>query len=279
MSTVADDLGTPHLRFERRGPIGWCIIDRPEVRNALTSRMYFGIRRAIDLVNEDDALHALVITGTGDVFSSGGDLRREVHAADAASSDYRMGELIGIDALPFKSIRQSPAPVVSAVNGICQGGGLTIALLSDIVVASDQATFRAPELLVGVVDSWLAQVMLAHAGAALTRDLMFTGRRLSAEDALRHGLISRVVAHDDLAPAAQQAACEIVRSAPQAREQLKRIINGSYGLIDEISFGSSVRGPEALEGAAAFVQKRSPGWVPEAVREELRGLTPGTYRA
>jgi hypothetical protein len=92
---------------ERRGPLAWCIIDRPESRNALTSRMYFGIRRAVDLVNKDPDLHALVITGVGDVFCPGGDLRREVQKADSASANVDVGELIGNDMLPFKTIRQS----------------------------------------------------------------------------------------------------------------------------------------------------------------------------
>jgi len=263
---MTDDLGTPHLRFERRGPLGWCIIDRPASRNALTSRMYFGIRRAVDLVNRDADLHALVITGVGDVFCPGGDLRRDVQQADSAAAPVDIGELIGSDILPFNAIRQSRAPVVSAINGICQGGGLTIAMLSDIAVASERATFRGPELLRGITDTWYAQVMPAHIGVALTRDLMFTGRRLDAEEAVRHGLISRLAPHDGLEAAAEQAAREILQSAPEARMHFKRIVNAGYGLIDEATFASSLRGAEVREGMAAFAEKRSPDWVPEVYR-------------
>ncbi|MEY2942395.1 MAG: hypothetical protein RLY97_409 [Pseudomonadota bacterium] len=258
-----DDLGTPHLRFERRGVLGWCIIDRPESRNALTSRMYFGIRRAVDLVNADPSLHALIITGVDDVFCPGGDLRRDVQAADAGAGAVDVGALIGNEVLPFKSIRQSRAPVISAVNGICQGGGLCIAMLSDITVASDRASFRGPELLRGIVDAWYAQVMPQHIGIAMTRDLMFTGRRLNAQEAVGCGLISRVVPHDDLEAAATAAAREILQSAPDAREDFKRIVNAGYGLIDEASFARSLRGDEVREGMAAFAEKRSPSWVPD----------------
>jgi enoyl-CoA hydratase len=202
---MADDLGTPHLRFERRGPIGWCVIDRPQARNALTGAMYFGVRRAVDLVNRDPDLRALVITGTGDVFCPGGDLKR-----DRSDDPTDVVGLLGADMLPFKAIRHSPAPVVSAINGLCQGGGLTIAMLSDISVASERATFRGPELLRGIADTYYAQIMPAHIGIALTRDLMFTGRRLSADEAVRHGLISRIVPHDELEAAAEQAAREIL---------------------------------------------------------------------
>lgn len=263
---MTDDLGTPDLRFERRGPIGWCIIDRPQSRNALTSRMYFGIRRAVDLVNKDPDLHALIITGVGDVFCPGGDLRRDVQAADSGGAQIDVGALIGNDILPFKTIRQSRAPVISAVNGICQGGGLMIAMLSDIAVISERATFRGPELLRGIVDSWYAAVLPAHIGLAMTRDMMFSGRKLNAEEAVKHGLVSRMVAHDDLEEAATQAAREVLQTAPDAREQFKRIVNAGYGLVDEISFAASLRGPEVREGMRAFAEKRSPDWVPEAFR-------------
>ena len=267
---MTDDLGTPHLRLERRGPIAWCIIDRPESRNALTSRMYFGIRRAVDLVNDDPDLHALIITGTGDVFCPGGDLRQEVQSADSASGSVNVGELIGTDILPFKSIRQSRAPVVSAINGICQGGGLTIAMLSDVAIASDRATFRGPELLRGIVDTYYAQVMPAHIGIALTRDLMFTGRRLNAEEAVKHGLVSRMAAHAELEAAAEQAAQEILQSAPEARMHFKRIVNAAYGLVDEVTFAASLRSAECREGMTAFAEKRSPNWVPQDFRGNRR---------
>jgi enoyl-CoA hydratase len=267
---MSDDLGTPHLRFERRGALGWCIIDRPESRNALTSRMYFGIRRAVDLVNKDPDLHALIITGVGDVFCPGGDLRRDVQKTDRDGAGVDVGDLIGNDILPFKAIRQSYAPVVSAINGICQGGGLMIAMLSDIAVASERASFRGPELLRGIVDTYYAQILPAHIGVALTRDLMFTGRRLNAEEATRHGLISRMSRHEDLEAAAEQAAREILQSAPEARMHFKRIVNASYGQIDEITFNASLRSPEVREGMAAFAEKRSPDWVPEAYRKSGR---------
>jgi enoyl-CoA hydratase/carnithine racemase len=267
---MTDDLGTPHLRFERRGALGWCTIDRPESRNALTSRMYFGIRRAVDLVNKDPDLHALVITGVDDVFCPGGDLRRDVQQADTASGNVNIGELIGNDILPFKAIRQSRAPVVSAINGICQGGGLVIAMLSDISVASERATFRGPELLRGITDTYYAQIMPAHIGVALTRDLMFTGRRLNAEEAVRYGLVSRMAPHNELEAAAEQAAREILQSAPDARMHFKRIVNGGYGEIDEVTFSASLRGAEVREGMAAFAEKRSPNWVPEEYRKNRR---------
>jgi enoyl-CoA hydratase len=263
---TGDDLGTPHLRFERRGPIAWCIIDRPEARNAFTSRMYFGIRRAVDIVTNDPDLHALVFTGVGDVFSPGGDLKPEVQAADTALSDINLAELIGADMLPWHTLRKARVPVISAVNGICQGGGLCLAMLSDVAVASDRATFRGPELLRGIVDSWYAAVMPKLIGVALTRDMMITGRKLSAQEAVQHGLVSRMVPHDELEGAAEQAAREAMQSAPEAREHFKRIVHGDFGVVDEHTFFASLRGAEVREGMAAFAEKRAPNWVPEQYR-------------
>jgi enoyl-CoA hydratase/carnithine racemase len=245
------------LRFDREGPIAWCTIDRPEARNALTPAMYFGIKRAVRIVNQDPDLAALIITGTGDVFAPGGDLGGRSEPGDEPTPD------IGHDILPFLTIRDSRAPVVAAVNGICQAGGLLIAMLSDIAVVSDRATFRVPELLRGIPDATYAAVLPAHVGIAVARDLLLSARRFDAAEALRLGLISRVVPHDQLRKAALSAAWEILQTPPMARMQVKRMLNERYGLIDyQTMFGSLASSPEPREGMRAFMEKRPPDWIP-----------------
>ncbi|MEX2267881.1 MAG: enoyl-CoA hydratase/isomerase family protein [Acidimicrobiia bacterium] len=259
------DLGTPYLHFEQRGPVAWVTIDRPQRRNALTANMYFGIRRAVDRVTNSSSLHALVITGTGDVFAPGGELGGEHGEGDV---DY--AALLGSGVLPFDAVRNSPKPVIASVNGLCMGGGLIIALMCDLAVASDRATFGAPELHRGVADAYNAAILPEHLGMALARDLLFTGRRLSAEEAERHGLVARVVPHATLAKETERAVGDILQTAPAARRAVKRILNARYGAIDHISFDESVRGAEVAEGMAAFVEKRSPAWVPEEFRRPGR---------
>src|SRR5260221_3158714 len=150
---MTHELGTPALRLEREGSIWWYVIERPDDRNALTPAMYYGIKRAVGLVNQDADLAALIITGVDDVFAPGGDLGgRSVEGEDPIDA-------LGSDVLPFLTVRDSRAPVISAVNGLCQGGGLLIAMLSDIAVASDRATFRVPELLRGIIDATYAAVL------------------------------------------------------------------------------------------------------------------------
>jgi len=255
---TADDLGTPYLRFERVGSVGWCTVDRPDARNALTSAMYLGVRRAVDLVNTDPQLAALVITGVDDVFIPGGEM-----SGRHEDGNQELIEVIGMDVLPFRTIRNSRAPVVSAVNGICQGGGLIIALLSDIAVASDRATFRAPETLRGIVDANLAALLPAHVGVAHARDLLMSGRRVSADEASRMGLVSRVVPHDDLSQSTLDAVGDLLRAAPDARSRVKSLINARYGVVDEIGFAASLASEEIVEGFQAFTEKRTPSWVPE----------------
>jgi enoyl-CoA hydratase/carnithine racemase len=252
------DLGSRHLRWERRGPVAWVTIDRPERRNALTSNMYFGVRRAVEHVNRSASLRALVLTGSGDVFAPGGELGGQHDDGDV---DY--GDLLGLGVLPFDAIRESRKPVIASVNGLCMGGGLLITMLSDVAIASDRAVFGAPELERGVADAYHAAILPEHVGIAVARDMLFTSRRLSAPEALQYGLVARVVPHEELETATNDVVRDILRAAPKARVALKRIINARYGVVDRITFEDSVFGEEAIEGFRSFMEKRPPSWVPD----------------
>ena len=259
-----DDLGAAGLRFERDGVIGWCIIDRPEARNALTGAMYYGIKRAVIRVDKDPDLGALIITGTGDVFAPGGDLGGR--APDPR--DAPVPEVIAGESLPFTAIRQSRKPVIAAVNGICQGGGLLIAMMADIAVVSDKATFRVPELLRGIIDATYAATLPAHVGLAVARDLLLSARRFDAAEAVAYGLVTRVVPHDQLRDAALGAAGEVMQTAPVARMHVKRMLNERYGLVDyQTMMWGLAESPEPREGFAAFMEKRAPNWIPPGVVE------------
>lgn len=260
-----DWLGTPYLHFDRHGPFARCTIDRPQARNALTAAMYFGIRVAIRRVEQDEALAGLLLTGTGDVFAPGGDL--------SPTSDDSWMDLEGIfhlDNTPFDALRQARKPVVSAVNGLCQGGGLVIAMLSDVAVVSDRATFRVPELFRGISDTHYAQILPRHIGAARARDLMMTGRTLTAEEAERWGLITRVVPHEELLEAATEVLADCCRTAPSARMDVKSAFDAFYGLHDRIAMAASMYGPEPLAGYEAFKERRSPDWVHPDLRKDGR---------
>jgi enoyl-CoA hydratase/carnithine racemase len=260
-----DWLGTPFLRFERHGSLAHVVVDRPHARNAMTPAMYFGVRVAVDVVNRDPDLAGLLITGAGDVFIPGGDMGGSQEDAWGDFLNY-----LSMDCTPFDSVRNSRKPVVSAVNGICQGGGLVIAILSDVSVVSDRATFRTPEVLRGIADTHYAQILPPQIGTARARDLLLTGRTIDAETAERWGLATRVVPHDTLMEAATGALTELCRAAPDARLALKREINEFYGAYDRMTMEASLVSDECREGWESFAEKRVPSWIPADLRPEGR---------
>jgi enoyl-CoA hydratase len=259
-----DWLGTPYLRFERHGSFAHCIVDRPERKNALTGAMYFGIRYAVDRVNADDALAGLIISGTGAVFIPGGDL-----GADTVD-DWGAPGLLGMDCVPFDAVRRSRKPVVSAVNGLTQGGGLLIAMLSDVAIAVDSATFRAPELYRGIADTGYATYLPAQIGPARARDMLFTGREVTAAEAVAWGLVCRITTADRLMSDATEILERCCRCAPDAYSNVKRIISDVYGTYDRMTMQESLTGPEAAEGWLAFRDRRNPIWVRDELRTEGR---------
>ena len=245
------------LHWEQHGPVAWVTVDRPDRRNALTTNMYFGIRQAVERLNRDADLRVLVITGTGDVFAPGG----EMGGRHDDAGDFDAGALLGTGALPFETVRDSRKPVVAMVNGLCMGGGLLIAMLADVAVASDRAVFGAPELRRGVADTFYAAILPEMVGVAMARDMLFTGRRLTAAEAVAHGLVARVTPHDDLRAETERVVHDLQLSAPLARAALKSHIHARFGPVDKITFETSLLGSEVVEGFAAFVEKRPPTWA------------------
>ena len=255
---MTDDLGTPCLRLEREGPIAWCVIDRPGARNALTPAMYYGIKRAVRLVNTEPELSALVITGTGDVFAPGGDL------GGRSEGEEEVPQAGGPDVLPFLAVRDSPAPVIAAVNGICQAGGLLIAMMADIAVASDRATFRVPELLRGIPTrpmpprSRLTSASRWHVTCSCRRAPSTRPRPFASGSSPGSSPTMTCATQRPRRPTRCSALL------PSARVHVKRMLNERYGPIDyQTMFWALDHSPEPREGMRAFMEKRRPDWVVE----------------
>jgi len=260
-----DWLGTPYLHFERRGSVAVVTVDRPQARNAMTPAMYFGVRYAIDLVCRDPNLAGLLLTGTGDVFIPGGDL-----GGDNTDGWADLPTLLGMDNTPFDAVRRATKPIVCAVNGLAQGGGLMISMLADVSIASDRATFRAPELFRGIADTNYAQILPRQIGPARARDMLLTGRSVSATEAADWGIVARVVPHDKLIVTALDVVAWCCRTAPDARNECKRVFDRFYGTYDRMAMDESLAGPEPIEGFVAFKERRNPSWVPADMRTEGR---------
>jgi enoyl-CoA hydratase len=137
-------------------------------------------------------------------------------------------------------------------------------------VVSDRATFRVPELLRGIADTYYSQMLARLIGPVRTRDLMFTGRTLSAQEAADWGMVARVAPHDNLLDAAREVLGQCCRTAPAARGVVKSSLDNYLGLFDRIGMQASYSSPEALEGYLAFKERRSPGWVHPDLRIDGR---------
>jgi enoyl-CoA hydratase/carnithine racemase len=251
----AVDLGSRFLEGTVTDGVLRVVINRPERRNACTIEMYHGIKRAAVLADKDPAIDVLVLTGVADVFCVGGEMGGQHEGGGAIDR-----ETDGLDLLPFRQLESTGTIVVAAINGLCQGGGLNMALCSDIAVASDRATFRAPELLRGVADPFLPARLPGRIGTALAKYLLFTAAVISADEAERIGLIAKSVPHEELPIETERIVEQIRKTGPAARAAVKHDINRHHPPFDIPMFERSLRSPEVAEGFKAFVEKRPPHW-------------------
>src|SRR5438128_4017314 len=252
----AIDLGSRHLYAGAVDGVLRVVIDRPERRNALTIEMYHGLKKAAVLAERDPAIDVLLVTAAGDHFGVGGEMggRHEGSAGLDRETD-------GIDLLPFVQFERCPKIVVLGINGTCQGGGLNLTLTADLAVASERATFRAPEPLRGVADCFLGARLASRVGMARAKLLLFTAAEVTAAEALTMGIVARVVPHAELEAALAETIARVRQTGPEARAALKRDLNRQLPAINFTMFMASLASDEVREGFAAFVEKRPPAWT------------------
>lgn len=251
----AVDLDSKHLIATRQDGVLTVRIDRPERRNALTIESYHGIKKACVIAERDPEIDLVVITGTGDYFCVGGEMGGQ-HEGGAPIDRFTDS----LDLTPFVQIERCPKLVLMRINGMCQGGGLVMTLMSDISIASDRAQFRVPELLRGVADCYLGARLAARVGIARAKHLLFTAQYFTARRAADIGLISAVVEHDGLDEALAETIEQIRLTGPAARRALKRDLNRQLPRLDTEMFQDSLLGEECREGFRSFVEKRTPSW-------------------
>ena len=254
------------LILEKEGHVAVLTLNRPDKMNAISLNMRVDLPLALQQVQEDDDLRALIITGAGRGFCSGADVA--VQAARAAGeqtpeSRKTILQLTGALILGFEKINK---PVVAAVNGIAAGVGLTLALVSDIRIASGQARFSA---------IWVKRGLIADGGATLllplivglekALELAFTGDILDAREAERIGLVSKVVPPEDLMPRAQELAQKIAANPPISVELVKRVMLEKVRnqLREALFLESYAQGvcrttQDQKEAVKAFMEKREP---------------------
>lgn len=255
-------MGSQTVLCERDGSIAIVRLNRPEKLNALSRETIRALSETFKSFENDAELRAVILTGAGDrAFSAGTDLSELIHVgADEARTVAERGQQL------CNQIEESQVPVISAINGIAAGGGCELALACHLRIAVPNARFSLPETKLGIIPSYGGtQRMTRELGRARALELILTSGTINAEDALRFGLINRIVAASELLPAAEALAHEIAQLAPLAiRACLKAVIRGSKlpleeGLALEAELFASLFATEDMrEGTGAFLEKRKP---------------------
>ncbi|HHO51600.1 MAG TPA: hypothetical protein ENK18_12180 [Deltaproteobacteria bacterium] len=245
---------------ERRGAVELLTIARPEVYNAIDASVLDGLSDAVDALAGDASLRAVVLCGAGGkAFVAGADIAamRALTAVEAEGFSAR-GQQI------FDRLSALPVPVIAAVGGFALGGGCELAMACDLVIASERASFGQPEVTLGVIPGFGGtQRLVRRVGLANALDLCLTGRRIKADEALRIGLVSRVV-EGDVVEAALELGDQIAKLGPVAVRLCKRAIhdNADIGLsaaqaAERTLFGLCFSTSDQSEGMTAFLEKRS----------------------
>ncbi|MEL7109003.1 MAG: enoyl-CoA hydratase-related protein [Pseudomonadota bacterium] len=250
------------ITLERKERIAVVTLKRPDSLNALNALVMSEIAAAFEEVDRDPSIAVSVLTGAGRAFAAGADIKEM--QPQTFSDMYLADYFAGWDR--FAACRK---PVVAAVNGFALGGGCELAMMCDVIIASDKAKFGQPEIKLGVTPGMGGSVRMTKAiGKAKAMDLVLTGRMIDGEEADRIGLVSRVVPHDELLDVAMQAAATIAEfslpSIMAAKEMVGRALElpTTEGVRFERRLFMGLFGTEdQKEGMSAFSEKRPPKFV------------------
>jgi enoyl-CoA hydratase len=238
-------------------------LDRPEVLNALDFQTLHELVEALERLDLDESVRAIVLTGAGErAFAAGADIRE---MADATPVSLTVANSFA----RWERIRRIRKPILAAVRGYALGGGCELAMACDLIVAAEDAVFGQPEIRIGIIPGAGGTQRLTRAlGKAKAMELILTGAQLSAREAEAHGLVSRVVAGEQTLPAALDLAAEIAAQPPLAVMAAKEAINRAFELsleagleFERRNFFLLFASDDQKEGMAAFVEKRKPSWT------------------
>ena len=245
---------------EQRDRVGIVTINRPEALNAVNTDVMNGLIEAVAKFDTDEGIGAIVITGAGDkAFVAGADIKE---MADKSYMDMFMADAQS----GWERFAATRTPMIAAVNGFALGGGCEIAMMCDIIIASEAAKFGQPEIKLGVIPGWGGTQRLTKAvGKAKAMDLILTGRMMDAQEAERAGLVARIVPAESLMDEAVKAAETIASfSKPStiiAKEAVDRAFETSLAegvRFERRVFYSLFATEDQKEGMAAFAGKRKP---------------------
>ena len=256
---------TPAALTERRGNVVIITLNRPEARNAVNSAVSTAVGDALQEAHDDPEIRAVVITGAGESFCAGADLKAISRRENLFHPDHSEWGFAGY------VHHYIDKPTIAAVNGTAFGGGTELALASDLVVAEERAKFGLPEVKRGLIAAAGGVFRIVdHLPRKVAMELILTGDSMSSADALKWGLINQVVPDGTVVDAALALAERITCNAPLAVWASKRVAMGvDEGVVtgDEAGWartmreiGTLIRSEDAKEGPLAFAEKRKPVW-------------------
>lgn len=250
--------------YEREKDIGVLTINRPKVLNALNWQTLRELKGFLEDVLPKEGLRALIITGAGDkAFVAGADISEMNEMKESEFQEY-----VDLAHRVYGLIENDPSPSIAAINGYALGGGCELALSCDIRIASDRAKLGFPEVKLGIFPGWGGTQRVTRVlGLGKTKELVFTGEMVDAEEALRIGLVERVVPHDRLMEEARSLAITISKRSPRAVRMAKTAINAGSEmdlqkalLLEKTLVSLCFDSEDRREGMSAFLQKREPSF-------------------
>ncbi|NLU70077.1 enoyl-CoA hydratase [Streptomyces sp. HNM0574] len=247
------------IRVERHGRTAVITLDRPKALNALSVRLMHEVVDAAGSLDRDPEIGCLVLTGSRKAFAAGADIKE---MRPHSYMDVYLGDWFGL----WDRFAEVRTPTVAAVSGHALGGGCELAMMCDVLIASDTARFGQPEITLGVIPGIGGSQRLTRAvGKAKAMDLCLTGRTMDAEEAERAGLVSRVVPADDLLPEALATAGTIAGMSAPVAMMAKESVNRAFETtltegvrFERRLFHATFATDDQKEGMTAFVEKRTP---------------------
>lgn len=242
------------------GNVGLVTLNRPEALNALSKQLISDLVKALDKLESDDSIGCIVLTGSEKAFAAGADIK------EMQSQSYPETFVHDFITDGWERVAHCRKPTIAAVAGFAVGGGCEIAMMCDFILAANSAKFGQPEIKIGVTPGAGGSQRLTRAiGKAKAMEMCLTGRMMAAEEAEQAGLVSRVIAAENLVEEALktgQSIAEMPRPAAMfVKEQINRAFETSLGegiLYERRIFQSLFGSPDQIEGMRAFVEKRKP---------------------
>jgi enoyl-CoA hydratase/3-hydroxyacyl-CoA dehydrogenase len=257
-----DRFGT--VRYERRERVAWITLDRPDRLNALDSPSWEGLDAALRRAAGDDAVRATVLQGEGRAFCAGDDIGEILSWGSESAADEALRGTLGST---VGTLRDHPKPVIAAVDGVANGGGCELVLLSDLAVASGRSDFALPEARIGALPPIALTYGRTSLGKKALKELVFTGKQFPASEAGAMGVVNHVVGSEQVPDVARELARSTVASGPEAVAAVKDLWGSMEDdLLDRwfdeamASLAERVSSEEAEEGLSAFLEKRSAAW-------------------